>query len=1138
MSLMSLLIANRGEIAIRIVRAAAELGMRTVAIFSEDDAQSLHTRKADEARQLHGRGAAAYLDIEQIVAVAKQAGCDAIHPGYGFLSENAEFAGQCAEAGIIFVGPQVETLALFGDKGQARILAKKCGVPVLPGTSGSTSLEEAKDFLVSLGNDAAVMIKAIAGGGGRGMRIVHSVDEIDAAYTRCQSEAKAAFGNGDVYVEQLVLRTRHIEVQVIGDGSGAVSHLGERECSIQRRNQKLVEIAPSPGLSPQLRQRLSAAAVRLAEEVQYASLGTFEFLVDAANNSDDATFAFIEANARLQVEHTVTEEVTGVDLVKAQLRIAGGSSLADLGLTQAGIPEPRGFAMQVRVNMETMATDGTTRPSGGTLTAFEVPSGPGLRTDSFGYVGYTTSPSFDSLLAKLIGYSPSSDFSDVVTRTYRALCEFKIEGVPTNIPFLQNLLQHPDFAANQVYTRFVEEHIIELVGSANGDHQQLFFHQETAQPATPTLAGVKVDTIDPLAVLDHGKSDNPAVPPSFAPAVQTPAVDVIGPDGTVAVQAPLQGTIVSLDVSEGAVVHIGQQLLVMESMKMEHVICAETSGIIRQLTVSPGDAVFEGHPLAFIEETEVEVDAVEKAAEVDLDYIRPDLAEIVERHELGLDAARPEAVARRRKTGQRTARENVYDICDPDTFVEYGPMIIAAQRQRRSLDDLIRRTPADGMIAGVGRVNGDLFKEKAAQCIVISYDYTVLAGTQGFKNHYKKDRMFELAERWKLPVVFFAEGGGGRPGDTDWSSPSGLDVPAFYLWGKLSAMVPLVGITSGRCFAGNAVILGCCDVIIATEGSNIGMGGPAMIEGGGLGVFRPEEVGPMAEQVPNGVVDIPVKDEAEAVQIAKKYLSYFQGPIAEWECADQRLLRYIVPENRLRVYEVRDVIETLADTDSMLEIRKHFGVGMVTSFIRIEGRPVGLIANNPKHLGGAIDSDAADKATRFMQLCDAFDIPLLMLCDTPGNMVGPEEEKTALVRHCCRMFVTGSSLTVPFFTIVLRKSYGLGAQGMAGGSMKAPAFAISWPTGEFGGMGLEGAVKLGFRKELEAETDPYKRKELYEQLVAKMYESGKALSTATYFEIDDVIDPAESRRWIMAALRSSPPPEPRTGKKRPCVDTW
>ena len=504
MGLTSLLIANRGEIAIRIARAAAELGIRTVAIFSEDDAQSLHTQKTDEALPLQGRGAAAYLDIEQIVALAAQAGCDTIHPGYGFLSENATFARRCAEAALTFVGPQVETLALFGDKGQARALAEKCDVPVLPGTSGPTSVDEAKEFLASLGADGAVMIKALAGGGGRGMRAVQAVDDLEAAYARCQSEATAAFGNGDVYVEQLIPRARHIEVQVVGDGSGAVSYLGERECSIQRRNQKLVEIAPSPGLSSDLRDRLSSAAVRLAREVQYASLGTFEFLVEAEHGGDNATFAFIEANARLQVEHTVTEEVTGVDLVKTQLRLAAGSSLADLGLTQERIPEPRGFAMQVRINMETIASDGAPRPSGGTLAAFEVPSGPGLRTDTFGYVGYTTSPSFDSLLAKLIGFSPSSDFSDVVTRTYRALCEFRIEGVATNIPFLQSLLRHPAFVKNDVYTRFVEDHSAELVQADH--HQRFFFHADRAQRESPTLAGVKVDSVDPLAVLEHGKS--------------------------------------------------------------------------------------------------------------------------------------------------------------------------------------------------------------------------------------------------------------------------------------------------------------------------------------------------------------------------------------------------------------------------------------------------------------------------------------------------------------------------------------------------------------------------------------------------------------------------------------------------------
>jgi acetyl-CoA carboxylase carboxyltransferase component len=390
----------------------------------------------------------------------------------------------------------------------------------------------------------------------------------------------------------------------------------------------------------------------------------------------------------------------------------------------------------------------------------------------------------------------------------------------------------------------------------------------------------------------------------------------------------------------------------------------------------------------------------------------------------------------------------------------------------------------------------------------------------------------------RLPVVFFTEGGGGRPGDTDAPGVAGLDCMAFHLFGRLSGLVPLVGINSGRCFAGNAALLGCCDVVIATANSSIGMGGPAMIEGGGLGVFRPEEVGPMRVQVPNGVVDVAVADEAEAVRVAKQYLSYFQGAIGDWDCADQRLVRGIVPENRLRVYEVRSVIETLADAGSVLELRHDFGLGMVTALIRVEGRPLGVVANNPKHLAGAIDSPGADKAARFMQLCDAFDIPILFLCDTPGIMVGPEVEKSALVRHCCRLFVVGGSLTVPFFTIVLRKSYGLGAQAMAGGSHKAPLFTVSWPTGEFGGMGLEGAVKLGFRKELAAIEDPAERKKAFDHMVARAYQHGKALNTATHFEIDDVIDPAESRRWIVNALRAAPVPPPRQGKKRPCVDTW
>jgi acetyl-CoA carboxylase carboxyltransferase component len=609
------------------------------------------------------------------------------------------------------------------------------------------------------------------------------------------------------------------------------------------------------------------------------------------------------------------------------------------------------------------------------------------------------------------------------------------------------------------------------------------------------------------------------------------------PDDRV-VEALLTGTVVRVSVVVDQSIPAGGTVAVIESMKMEHPVVAEWSGAVTAVwvevgqTVDPGDRIVSLHEAVYVGS-----DDALPADEIDLAAIRPDLDEVAQRHALGLDPARPDSVERRRRKGQRTTRENITDLCDAGSFVEYGPLVVAAQRRRRSFDDLIHRTPADGLVSGVGTISG-------RRTIVLSYDYTVLAGTQGLQNHRKKDRLFELAERLRLPVVLFAEGGGGRPGDTDSSGLSGLDTMAFALFAGLSGLVPLVGITSGRCFAGNAALLGCCDVVIATADSNIGMGGPAMIEGGGLGVFTPDEIGPMAVQVPNGVVDLAVADEAEAVLVAQKYLSYFAaadpaGPAGPGRsCADQRLLRQLVPENRLQVYDIRQVITTLADDDSVLELRRGFGVGMVTALMRVDGRPMGVIANNPFHLGGAIDADGADKASRFMQLCDAHDLPILLLCDTPGFMVGPDAEATAQVRHVSRMFVTGASLTVPFFTIVVRKGYGLGAQAMAGGSFRSPIFTIAWPTGEFGGMGLEGAVRLGFRDELAAEPDPIARQALFDEKVARLYHQGKAVNTATYYEIDEVIDPAHSRAWITMALESAPPPAARTGKKRPCIDTW
>jgi acetyl/propionyl-CoA carboxylase alpha subunit/acetyl-CoA carboxylase carboxyltransferase component len=1125
--LNKLLIANRGEIAIRVARSAAELGLATVAVYAEDDAASLHVRRADEAVALKGLGAAAYLDIGQIVEAAKASGADAVHPGYGFLSENAALARACAEAGLTFVGPSPEVLELFGDKTAALTLATSLGVPTLPGTRGATSLEDAQAFLASLGEGGAVMLKALAGGGGRGMRPVASAGELAEAFERCASEAKAAFGDGALYAEQFFEKARHVEVQILGDGTGAVVHVFDRECSLQRQRQKIVEIAPAVGVDEGVRQAVQAAAVMVGEAARYKGLATIEFLVNEGGAGP--RFAFIEANPRLQVEHTVTEEVTGLDLVRLQLRVAAGAALADVGLGKQGdVPNPRGVALQARVNLETMTADGRVRPAGGVLTAYEPPSGPGVRVDGFGYGGYRTSARYDSLLAKVIVHA--ADLPAAAAKARRALGEFRLTGVGSNIHFLRALTGRIAGGETGLHTRYVEEHIASLAEEAAS---------ETAGAASPESgrrAGAKIDAVDPLAVLAHGKGEGaPAALPSAPVAAPAAFDEIVGPEGASALRAPLQGTIVSLAVEPGDAVRAGQTVAIMESMKMEHVIAAHVAGYVREITVAAGDTVFEDHPLVFIEAADIGDAGHVETEEVDLDEIRPDLQLILDRHAKTLDAARPDAVARRRKTGQRTTRENVDDLVDPGSFVEYGSLVVAARRRRNSLEELIDQTPADGLVMGLGRVNSDLVGEDAARCAVMGYDYTVLAGTQGAYNHHKMDRLIELAIQNRLPTVFFCEGGGGRPGDTE---GGGSFVRGFELWGRMSGVAPMVGITSGRCFAGNASVLGCCDVIIATKGSNIGMGGPAMVEGGGLGVFRPEEIGPVSVQEPNGVIDILAEDEADAVALTRKYLSYFQGPTADWTCADQRLLRRVIPENRLRVYDIRELIALLADDGSVLELRPKFGQTMITAFARIEGRPVGVIANNPKFLGGAIDSDGSDKAARFMQICEAFDIPILSLSDTPGMMVGPEIEKTALVRHCSRLFIIGANLTVPILSVFVRKSYGLGALAMTGGSYSKSAFAVAWPTGEFGGMGLEGSVKLGYRNELAAIADPAERRARFDEMVARAYEGGKAINQATTYRIDDVIDPADTRRWVMMALKSLPPPTPRTEKKLRWIDAW
>ncbi|MEC3915272.1 acetyl-CoA carboxylase family protein [Nocardia sp. CDC160] len=1055
---MRVVVANRGEVAVRVIRTARELGYRTAVVHTAEDYGSLAVRLADEAYVTPGSGAAGYLDIPAVVAAAAACGPGAlVHPGYGFLSESAEFATACAAAGLTFVGPSPEALRVFGDKVAAREAAERAGATVLPATASGISADAVAAFLADHPN--GVMVKAAAGGGGRGMRTVLDAAQVAEVVERCRAEALAGFGDDSLYAEALVTRARHIEVQVVADGLAAVA-VGDRDCSVQRRRQKLIEIAPAPNLPAGVRDRVQREAVRIAEAVGCRGVITVEFLVDGTD------VWFLEVNPRLQVEHTVTEAVTGVDLVALQLELARGATLAELELPKQ---EPRGYAVQARVNAEHLAADGSVLPSTGVIARFDAPTGPGVRVDTAAQVGMRQGVGFDSLLAKVIAAAPT--YRAALQRCSDALAETVIRGVDTNLHLLRAALAELS-GGEPVTTAWFEQNLDELRSRAES------FEDPTAPEPTERATATALE-------LSEGEQ---------------------------ALRSPMGATVVAL-AEPGSVLAAGAEVAVLEAMKMQHVVRATEPLRVLRHAVTPGDVVDPHAVLVTWAAADHDGPATESTV-VDLDSIRPDLAEVLDRHETTLDARRASAVAKRHRLGRRTARENITDLVDADSFVEYGALAVAAQRSRRSLEDLIANTPADGLIAGVATINADRFGPDRSRALVMSYDYTVLAGTQGMRNHAKTDRMLELAREQRLPVVFFTEGGGGRPGDTDHGGISGLDVTTFRAMGALAGKVPLIGIASGRCFAGNAALLGMCDVVIATPDANIGMGGPAMIEGGGLGVYAPEDIGPVDVQRRNGVIHVVAADEAEAVSVARRYLSYFQGAVDDWEAPDPRLARHVVPENRLRAFEIRDAIESIVDLGSFLELRRDWGVGIVTALVRVEGRPFGLIANDCHHLGGAIDAPAADKLSAFLQLCGAHSLPIVSLCDTPGFMVGPDAEKDATVTKFSRLFIDSAALDVPFGTVILRKGYGLGAQAMAAGSFRAPRFVIAWPTGEIGGMGLEGAVRLGFAKELAALEDPLQRQAAFDALVKAAYDAGKALTAATVLELDDVIDPADTRRWI------------------------
>lgn len=1120
----AVLIANRGEIAVRIIRSAQAMGFAAVAVRSTDEealgaAAGLHVRLADRVVTVPGRGASAYLDADAVVAAAQEAGAQFVHPGYGFLAESAALAQKCAEAGLTWVGPSPEALALFGDKRATRQRAVDLDIPVpaatgllegaaCPAGAGATHADEAATS--SDGGDAGadanalatvrqllaehpdgIAIKAVAGGGGRGIRLVTDPAQLERALTACAAEARAGFGDDRVFAEALVTGARHIEVQVLGTADGVVV-LGDRDCSIQRRRQKLVEIAPAPGLPAGLRERLHADAARLCASAEYRSLATVEFLVTGEDHPNGAGHLLLEVNPRIQVEHTVTEQVTGLDLVACQLEVARGGVPAACSSIA-----PRGFALQLRVSAETVLESGDPAPSVGLATAVRWPTGPGVRVDTWVETGSRVTGSFDSLLGKIIVQGPTLDAA--LRAGERALRETAIDGLDTTVPLLRAIgaVLRPgeetttafDARAGEIVTR-AQELVREIEDrEASGQADQRNATSRSASGAAG--AGDSAGGTASGAAAAGAAADSTAAEPVLAPGEQL-------------LRAPQTGTVVALSEDP-------REYVLLEAMKMHHPVPGPAAGGVRHL-VAVGDSVPAGTPLAVLSQVSGEHEADARAHEP-----HPGVAEVQERHAAVLDEAREDQLERIRARGRRTARENIADLVDPGSFVEYGPLVIAAQTQRRSVEDLIRRTSGDGLLGGTATVEG-------REVVVMSYDYSVLAGTQGTRNHQKTDRLILLAARRGVPLILFAEGGGGRPGDTDRAPSIGLGVETFASLARLRGRVPLISVVSGRTFAGNAALAGVCDLIIATPEVNLGMGGPAMIEGGGLGRHRPEDIGPAHVHLANGNIDILADDEADAIAHVKEALSALAGTVRGGTAQDgvdaslAEAARTAVPADRLRAFAMRNAIEAVVDPGSFTEVRAGFGAGAITGFGRVDGRPFALIANDNHHLGGAIDVDAARTMTQHLRLAQDHGLPVVSFVDTPGFIVGPEAELEPGVRAFGDLFVAGASLTVPFGAVVIRKGYGLGAMAMMAGAAGAPQFTVAWPSGEMGPMGLEGAVRLGYAKELAAIDDEAERTAEEARLVDELYAQGRAMNAAMLFEIDDVIDPALTREWIRTLL--------------------
>ncbi len=1066
LSLRRVLIANRGEIALRVLRACREAGIVGVAVHSLDDAVALHVQHAVESVALSGTGVRAYLDGAALIEAAIASQCDAVHPGYGFLSEDADFARACEAAGLRWIGPEPATLDLFGDKATARGFAIKCGVPVVAGTGGPTDLDAARVFFDAHAADG-VMVKAVAGGGGRGIRLARSRDELDAAWATCSAEATGAFGKASVYVERYVPRARHIEVQIVGDGD-EVRHLFERECSVQRHHQKLIELAPSPWLPPEMRHQLFDAAIAIGRRARYRGIGTVEFLVAIdAEGACTGDWFFIELNPRIQVEHTVTEEITGVDLVDAQLRLADGCMLAELPWPATATRAPEAFAIQCRVNTEARV-DGAYIAATGTLTAFAPPTGGRLRIESHGYVGWPVSLAYDTMLAKLIATSAIS-FPHAVGRAANGLRDFRIAGVDTNRALLLAVLNHPAFLAGLMDTGFVEQHLDELLAVA------------------PTL---------PL--------DCPTIAPDNS------GVLVWDGRGT-PIAAPQRGQLTRLDVTAGETVVAGQPLATIEAMKMEHVVRAPASGVVAAILVQIGTAVEVG--LQILSYDPVDAPAGGETAHRDEGMHEP-IAALHERRAALDDEQRAATTALADKRGALSARARIAELLDAGSFSEIGGLA--------HHPGMATRAPADGVVTGRGRIDG-------RPVLVLAQDFSVMGGSAGHLGMAKMERLAALALDHGLPLVMLLDGGGHRVQDGQNSRDYAQGTTLFQYLVDLSGWVPVVAAILGAGFAANTNFAGCADfVVMLRDRAVMGLAGPALVSAGTGEVISAKDLGGAALQADRtGLAHLAVDDEPAALAAVRAYLSYLpvnagalppatHGPTV---APDPSNLAAIVPANSRRSYDMHAVIDGLVDCDSFFAIMPSHARNIITGFARLDGAPIGLIANQPQVSAGMIDAAASEKAAHFVAICDAFGLPLVYLIDVPGFAIGSAAELSKLGRRSARLIHELGIATVPRVSVTLRKGYGLAYIAMNGGRSFAPDGAFAWPTAEICAMSVEGSVELIHRREIAAARDPASRRR---ELIEGIRDQVSATEAAAGFGIDDLIAPAETRDRIIATLATAP----------------